>query len=236
MTVVDPGPTPANFRDVGGLPTAEGDVLPRGVLYRAEAPQTGDHAPTTATVWPPRTILDLRAEQEFSGAHPLNDVAAMHRLPMDVMLAPDALSREQVDELDLVARYRLLLGSADHQIARLVEIVAEAETPILVHCVAGKDRTGIVIALLLRLVGVDRTAVLDDYTRTNDNLPGLLARMRRAGVRLPEDPSLLAVSPEALGGILEHVEGDSGSPSGWLQAKGADPAKLELLHKRLTSS
>lgn len=210
--------------------------MPHGVLYRSEAPRGGDLPPDGVAAWPPKTVLDLRAEQEITEPHPLAAAGAdVHHLPMDVLLSPEALSREEIDELDLAGRYRLLLGSANHQIAELVEIVGAAETPILVHCVAGKDRTGIVIALLLRCAGVDRAAVMADYTRTNDNLPELLARLRHDGLRLPDNPALLAVAPEALDGVLEEVEGDSGGPEGWLRAKGADIERLELLRKRLTS-
>ncbi len=79
---------------------------------------------------------------------------------------------------DLADLYRLMLeGNGARGIVRVIEAVAAADGSVLVHCTAGKDRTGVSVALLLTLVGIDRAAVVTDYVATAANMPGVLARM-----------------------------------------------------------
>lgn len=234
-----PAPTmqgvyPLNVRDVGGLPTAAGGAVRRGILYRGETPPSGAAPPGGIEHWPPRTVIDLRVN--IDGPHPLAEVGAtVHTMPMAPWLDPEEMARSESHKDDLPARYLRMVRNAEPEVSRLFEIVATAEPPILVHCIIGKDRTGIIIALLLRTLGVDRAAVLEDYERTNDSLPQLLAGFRASGQRLPSDQSLLEVSPQALHGALDSIEGDSGSPVEWLLRHSVDPGNIDRLRKRLTT-
>ncbi len=106
-------------------------------------------------VWPPATVIDLRSPAEFLGPHPLAEVAAVHQVPLGASLAP-ALAAAQTDDPDLTFAYRHLARDAAAEIAGIIGLVATAPGPILVHCTAGKDRTGIVVAALLRAIGVRR--------------------------------------------------------------------------------
>ncbi|MCF7549701.1 tyrosine-protein phosphatase [Pseudonocardia sp. WMMC193] len=224
---------PANLRDVGGLTTADGRTLRRGVLLRSDAPQPGDVSPVT-----PGSVIDLRSPRETEGrAHPLTGRAEIHVVALGASLAPDVIAATPAAERDLGWAYRLLVADAAAEIARIVEIVATAPAPMLVHCAAGKDRTGIVIATVLRLVGVPRAQVLADYAATNANLEPLFARLRASGAHLPgvddDAEALLGVDPAALEAVLDDLESHPGGLRGYLVANGADPAHLDAITARL---
>jgi Protein tyrosine/serine phosphatase len=221
-----------NLRDVRGLRTDDGRIVQRGVLYRSEVPRSARATGSGVAVWPPATVIDLRSPAEHDGPHPLSHVAYVHSVPMGASLAP-ALAAEQTHDPDLTWAYRHLVRDAAGEIARIVSLVASAPGPLLVHCTAGKDRTGIVIAVLLRAVGVRRDDVVADYRRTEANLPRLIAALRAAGIRAPRNPALLEVQAPALEAVLAEIEGAPGGVAGWLTEHGVDPSDVARLSDRL---
>lgn len=226
-----PVTTPANLRDVRGLRTDDGRIVRRAVLYRSEVPQaTGD----AVAVWPPATVIDLRCPEESTGPHPLAALAQVHSMPLGADLAP-ALAARQTGADDLSVAYRHLVRDAAAEIARIVALVASGPGPVLVHCTAGKDRTGIVVAVLLRAVGVRRADVVGDYLRTEANLPRLWAALHAAGVPEPRNRALLGVQRAALEAVLDEIEDAPGGVTGWLRAHGVPEADLRLLTERLLS-
>jgi protein-tyrosine phosphatase len=239
---VSPAPAPdapANLRDVRGLRTDDGRLVRRGVLYRGEVPLSAGSGGTDVPIWPPATVIDLRCPAEIAprlGPHPLATAGArVHSVPLGAGLAP-ALATEQTGEDDLRRAYRHLLRDAAAEIARVVEIVAGSDGPVLVHCTAGKDRTGIVVAVLLRAVGVRRRDVLADYLRTADNLDRLWAALRAAGIGEPVNRALMGVQATALEAVLDDLDAAPGGVAGWLAAHGVGEAGLRLLSERLLSA
>jgi protein-tyrosine phosphatase len=238
--------SPVNLRDVRGLRTDDGRIVRRGVLYRSEVPRSADAGGTDVAVWPPACVIDLRVPDEYlpcrcrlrgmehvCGAHPLDaDGTTVHRVPLGKDLAP-ALARGAGD---LASAYRILARDAAARIARIVGLVAAADGPVLVHCTAGKDRTGIVVAVLLRAAGVRRADILADYLRTETNLPRLWDALRAAGVREPRNRALIGVHAGALEVVLDEIDAAGGGAAGWLVAHGADPADVERLSERLLSA
>lgn len=233
---------PANLRDVGGLSTVEGLRVRPGLLYRGDAPQPGD--PRTAgavgldagLTWPPATVIDLRSALEAGPVHPLADVAQVHHLPLGASLAPDEVAATPAPERDITWAYRLLVEEAGPLLARIVGLVARAPGPVLVHCAAGKDRTGIVVGTVLSVLGVPREQIVADYLRTNDNLDALWARLRAAGTPEPHHDSLLGVEAAALEVALDELADRPGGVHGRLLDAGTDPADLRLLTERLLST
>ncbi|MCE0766300.1 tyrosine-protein phosphatase [Pseudonocardia kujensis] len=222
--------TPANLRDVGGLPTIDGRRVRAGVYLRSDAPQPGDRTPLV-----PGTVIDLRSRVETRGlAHPLAGVSDVHEVPLGVSLAPDLVAATPTADRDLAWAYRLLVTEATAELARIIRIVARSRGPVLVHCAAGKDRTGIVTAVVLGVVGVPREHVLADYLRTNENLERLWARLEAGGVPLPGDvQGLFGVDRAALEAVLDAMEARPGGLRGHLLAHGTDPDDLDLLTRRL---
>lgn len=216
-----PPDTVANLRDVARTDPA----LRPDVLWRSAQPVAGDGDPHEVTSWPPATVLDLRSPQEVpAGPHPLLPGARVHRV---------VLLEHAGDPTALAARRRTLtevyLGMLEPGtgLLRAVGLVADGPAPVLVHCAAGKDRTGLVVALALRLVGVPREAVLADFALTTDAMPDVLRRLL-ATSPLPAGADLSTLPPEyftaptaALDAVLDVWDGHEAGTTGWALAHGA---------------
>lgn len=220
-----------NLRDVGGIRTEDGSEILRGRLLRSALPTAKDTAPE-GIVWPPALVIDLRSDGEYESIHPLaHSGARIVNLPLLSALRPDAAPWE-----DLSGLYLVLLDHASMYLVELVREVAAANGATLVHCAAGKDRTGVSIALLLRLVGVPREAIVADYLATTAAEQAISARLRRgAGWRhraaLP--PAFFAVAPDAIEGVLDVWDTHEGGVQGWFRSNGGDDATLERLRRTL---
>lgn len=234
-----------NSRDVGGMPLTDGGRVASGVLFRSDALATVTDA-GEATIAQSRigTVVDFRAESER--------LQAPDRLPAEVTVAAfpmlDGAVRETVQSgggipslADVYAHLLDTHGADFAAVAGLVARPADAERPaVLVHCTAGKDRTGVAIALLLDAVGASREAVVDDYLATGQNLSGTWADgMRRhleaSGIPLsPELEELLAHSPRpAIEAMFAHVDA-AGGAADYLQRHGLEASDLDALRTRLT--
>ena len=156
---------PPNLRDLGGLPLVDGGSTPSGRIWRS-----GMERDAPPQVWDGirglgiRTVVDLRNPEERTGA----------RAPDGIGVVPVPVERPDDPEYSTtwaarwaepgfyvwgMHRWPELWDAAFRSIAG-----ATAE-PMLIHCAAGRDRTGFVVALLLHAAGVTREAVLDDYRR-----------------------------------------------------------------------
>jgi protein-tyrosine phosphatase len=165
-----------NFRDIGGLPTIDGRRVCRGRVYRSHAPDWFD-AERLATVsrMPLRTVIDLRSgEERRAGTSPLAHPGLTRwQLPLSSTIgAPHALLHECMAEPGSARRqmegvYRAIPFDHVPGFTAFMAALAEGETPLLLHCSAGKDRTGVAMAILLTLLGVERDVIVKDYLRTN---------------------------------------------------------------------
>jgi hypothetical protein len=225
-----------NLRDLG----VDGPLRVPGVLLRSDAPLSGDVEPE-GTPWPPRTVIDLRGAAERNEPHPLATVAEVIDLPL-LGGGPRRGPRRWPDRLEELY-LGLLRAPGAERLVQAIGHIADAEPPVLVHCTAGKDRTGVTIALALTLVGVEAEAVVDDYLRTAAAMPDVLARMQST-VRVATEGTSLAVPPphiaqapqEAILGLLEAFEAHPGGVTGWYLAHGGDEATLDRLRARLIES
>jgi hypothetical protein len=124
---------------------------------------------------------------------------------------------------------------------RFVEVLRAAtdgEGPVLVHCAAGKDRTGVSVAMLLTLAGVDREAVVADYTRTEAHMRAIVERLRDRGPAFAVSEGLdhLMGSPaQAVEAVLDLWEAHPGGVRGWIEAQGAEPALVDRWIARIRS-
>jgi protein-tyrosine phosphatase len=157
-----------NFRDLGGLAGFDGRPLRRHRLYRSDdlSRVRGADQETFAALGV-RTVVDLRRPAEVAaiGRIPEFDGYTYHHVHLDYPAWP---AHEFVDTPDRVAyvteRYLDMAAAASTGIGRALRLIADDSTaPLVFHCIAGKDRTGVVAALTLSLLGVDDTAIADDY-------------------------------------------------------------------------
>jgi rhodanese-related sulfurtransferase len=231
-----------NFRDLGGVRLAGGGVIPAGLLYRSDAPYAGDAVPDAVAAWPPATVIDLRSSGESPAGYQWPAGVTVHHVPLIPEAAVVSKAGKAADGLprSLDALYRLLVDRVPGRLASLFAIAANAEAPVLVHCAAGKDRTGIAVAALLLAGGAEPADIVADYTATAQNMPALLDRLRVLGQRLPADidpaSELLASPAAAISAVTEHLAGWPGGPRAWARAHGASAADLRRWQQRLAGA
>lgn len=163
-----------NFRDVGGLRTRDGDVVRRGRLFRSDSL----HALTARDLTRlqdeigVRTVVDLRMDREVDETGPrsghFRDAVRVLRLPLFTAFPPEwAEPMSWATEEQRAERYLQFLQAGPDAVVQLVrELGDPATTPAVVHCHSGRDRTGIVVGVVLDLLGVERPAIADDYALT----------------------------------------------------------------------
>ncbi|MGH1502080.1 MAG: tyrosine-protein phosphatase [Acidimicrobiales bacterium] len=164
-----------NVRDAGGLPIADGGSLRRCRLFRS----ANLHAladPGALEALGIRTVVDLRRPDECE-REPTPDLG-----PIEVVLNPVNIKATEVEgSLGLLALYDRILGHHGAEIASGVDAVADRVAGgVLVHCTAGKDRTGLVIGLIQSLLGVDDEHVIDDFALTGRYVRELVEHQKLA--------------------------------------------------------
>lgn len=202
-----------------------------GRVLRSAVPEARDVGPD-GVVWPPSLVIDLRSPAEAEVVHPLTDAGArVVNLPLLSALRPGAAPVETLHAL-----YLLMLDEAAAYLVELVREVAREPGATLIHCAAGKDRTGVSIALLLRLVGVERQHVVADYLRTADAEREITARLRRAAGhqhRSALPASFFDVSHEAISGVLDVWDRHPGGVYGWFVEAGGSAHHVDQLRRTL---
>jgi protein-tyrosine phosphatase len=219
----------ANLRDLGGHVGAHGKTLRRGRVYRSAnlASDCPDIIAQLAALGV-TTIVDLRANKERE-AHPTPwaEMGCKDYWFHDhtsnaanlVVSMRDCLSRPAVVRERMLALYRELPFTQRAGYRTLFSRLAEHRTPLLFHCSAGKDRTGVGAALLLAALYVPRESILQDYLATNNF--DLKSKFKGHEIQtLAPAESLRAMSgahPEYLEAALAAVAAQSGSIAGYLQ-------------------
>jgi len=234
-----------NFRDLGGRATRGGRRVRTGRLFRSDALHhmtPGDVARVRDALGV-RTVVDLRSAVERDAEAP----AALCAPPVTVHHVP-LFDRERPGQaggmggsgaagLSLGQLYALMLQFAREQIVRTVGILSASAAPAVFHCAAGKDRTGVVSAVLLGALDVPDEVIVEDYADTRRSLDRIVARLRESDsydyvfTELP--PETLHAEPVTMQELLAHVRSRYGSMQGYLQEAGVDAAAIERLAERL---
>lgn len=229
-----------NFRDLGGFAAGPGSTTRWHKLYRSDAlHQLDDTARDTLRERGLALVIDLREQYELDEA-PSALAGVGHRvqhLPVfDGALDPDS------PHLDLAVAYREMIERHGARLTRAVRaIAASGEAPTVVHCTAGKDRTGLVIGLTLAAVGVDQRDVVADYAMTENLLAGewtdaMTEQMRARGLTQGVDDDPINASPAALmRASLESITQSHGGVREYLLAHGMTAAELDDLRTALVA-
>ncbi|GAA4956873.1 tyrosine-protein phosphatase [Yinghuangia aomiensis] len=235
-----------NFRDSAVLADPAGRWIRRGVLFRSAQPFPAADAAVVARLREHgiATIADLRGARESEPA----DWAAAELAGVDVVAARiepdgnalDGALRAIATDADLGAFYLLMAESTTRGLAVAVEAAARPGG-VLVHCAAGKDRTGLLTALLLDLLGVPADGIVADYARTNDAIQairaGLADRNRAALNEIGADgftvPAPLLEAPaDAMSAFLERLHARYGGAAAFLAAAGVAAETLDAFRAK----
>ena len=251
----------SNLRDIGGYPTKSGGRLRRGLVYRSEA-LVFSGALTKASVYREdnahaykqigvRTIFDLRGQQEVDAspsAWPHATGAELIAFPMEAGGEGDAtvvmnLLRQGKLHSFSVADLSRFYGAMVRKLApmfggALNALAQPGRLPALVHCAAGKDRTGMLVALLMEALDVPRQHVFSDYAFTDVLRPNRVQQYREllenAGVEPDAVRSLFESPAEAMQATLESLEAEFGGVPAFLtNAAGVLPETLLHLREQL---
>ncbi|MFE9324699.1 tyrosine-protein phosphatase [Nocardia sp. NPDC052278] len=238
-----------NVRDLGGLPVIGGGTTRFGVVYRSSTPQhltEDDLAILTGPVGL-RTLIDLRNPDEVlrEGYGRLTGSAAVRMVNLPVRKATNVVATpaELVPdgrEYDLVALYRELLTGSGESIVAAARLIADAERhSVVFHCAAGKDRTGILAAMLLDAVGVPAEAIAADYALTGERLERIRERLDALpsyhGLP-PVRTGILAVDPDVIIRFLDELHSAQGGAAKWLRSNGLSDAELAQLRAVLVAA
>jgi len=233
-----------NVRDLGGLTTADGRRVRRGRVVRSDNLRglTDDGAVTLVRNVAPRLVVDLRTAEEC--AREGRGLASVeHVRYANLPVQPKAaLNPEQVAAglaTNLFDDYVLQIRDNGPQLLAALDLLAaEGSLPAVVHCTAGKDRTGVLVALLLDLLGVEREQIVADYAATTDNMPGILARIRSSpffrGNGLAAAPAwIFGSEPTTKRGFLSWLDREFGGTERWATAEGLPRAAVARLRAEL---
>lgn len=237
-----------NMRDLGGLPTRDGGQIRERRLIRSDNLQdlSDSDVAHVVDVLGVTDVVDLRTHDELeeTGPGPLRRTALAHHHHTffrtvgsdlrDLMV----LREEEQPVKDAAywsAHYRGYLEHRPDSVAGALGRVADAKGAALVHCAAGKDRTGTVVALALSVAGVPDEEIVADYVLTAERLPRIIERLQGTGFysRLRDRPmSEQEPVPEAITGLLTSVAERGGAPA-WLRDQGWSEGQVDRLAARL---
>jgi protein-tyrosine phosphatase len=228
-----------NFRDLGGYATEDGQHTRWRTLFRADG--LGDLTEadfSTMRALGIRTVIDLRSAEELErgrydvDAHPVT----FHHFPIIEQL-PDADAFDKNPGL-LGTQYLDMVRDAGRSFVSVLEILARPESlPAVFHCTAGKDRTGVLSAILLSLLGVDEPTVVTDYALSGEAMTRLRAKLI---VKYPEGretieniSEVFSAEPAQMEALLDHLRATYGSVDAYVAGLGAGPELVASLRAAL---
>ncbi|HEV7183017.1 MAG TPA: tyrosine-protein phosphatase [Leifsonia sp.] len=228
-----------NFRDVGGY-AAHGGIVRSGKLFRSDGLHSlGEEGKEKLRELGVKFIVDLRDDFEIEAAP--DDLAG---LDVEVLHLPvfegSGASQATIGATIADLYAKIVLQHTDVVVKALSEIADTGDAGVVVHCTAGKDRTGIVVALALLAIGVDRETVVADYAQTEENLRGpwlekMLQIVQEHGVDVTPDIRVImgGSPPEALESVLDLIDRERGGVHRYLCAAGLGEFELAKLRSVL---
>lgn len=246
---------PSNFRDLGGLPVAGGGSIRTGLVYRADRLCTLTDADLrrleAANI---RHVFDLRSEAEASEFPDRIPAGASYvRLPMTsdetfrTRTIYDRIVEGEIKsygEPEMVAGYVRIMKNFGPSFVRIARQVGVGD-PVVIHCTAGKDRTGVASMLLLDLAGVAAEHVAADYSLSSERRPSLQRDHTEAQSLSPMledlglDPAgfapLWEARPAVILATLQELHDQWGGAADYLSAAGASNADIDTVRDRLRS-
>ena len=237
-----------NVRDLGGLPTADGGETRRGAVVRADSVRLlSDDGWRALVDHGVRLVVDLRGDHEREEDPPAELPVEVVHVPF--MEASDAEWEESAEELEAVTTaapdvatstrdaYLIFLERFKGNVAAALRAVAHApEGGVVIHCVGGKDRTGLLTALLLHLAGVDEETIARDYALSEERLRERHEAWFEAAESEEELQRLQRIAqtpPRSMLGVFAELKRRYGGVEAYLHETGVSDEELALARARL---
>jgi protein-tyrosine phosphatase len=219
-----------NVRDIGGYATRDGRRVRWQRVYRAGGPHAlTENDAKTLRALNIVTVFDLRTIDESGERGSYRDAIsprALHHLPM-VDALPDEASLAKWENPEYVAdHYFEMLTGASNAMVEALSVLSDASAyPALIHCSAGKDRTGVLVATLLALLGVEDETIIADYALSGAAMTQMLEHFKETSPEARERlerhaPAILAAEPAAMAGFLARVRAAHGDFAGYVESLG----------------
>ncbi len=239
-----------NFRDAGGLRTTGGGTMRKGLIYRSANPdRVNEEDLRKMKGLGIKTIIDLRDPSEFSNRKAEIPGINIINIPLNFenktrqRLKPLLKRNFDPEGINRVTNgiYIEILDALRPALGKTAELILQPDnTPLLIHCQAGKDRTGILSALLQMIAGVEREEIIRDYLTSNDSIiPHFKKRLRiRKYLTLgffPSDAVLHAIKQkrEDIVSVLDRIDNHYGSIEEYLSGSGFNILHINKLRDLL---
>lgn len=228
-----------NARDLGGLPTASGRQTRRGALVRSDSLAALTPAGREALLaYGVRTVVDLRLPFEVKAEPNPFAGRGRHGVAYHNVSFIDPASRPPGIATTLAEDYTGMLDRFGRRVATVVRTIAEAaDGGVVIHCAAGKDRTGLIVALLLATLGVAPERIAEDYALTAEALRTRDERYLAEGPgdRAEREHAIRHVRarPEVMAEVLAGLDRLHGGAEPYLLAAGVRSAHLDRIRDRM---
>lgn len=255
------------MRDLGGTRTESGEIVQARRLLRSDNLQDlpPESVRTLLETYAVSDVVDLRTHVEVAreGDGPLRAVASIHHhhltlyredadesgIPAAERALPwetderragqngEAVEHRPTHDEYWSEHYLSYLATRPDSVVSALHAVARSEGAVVVHCAAGKDRTGTVVGLALKVVGVPDEIVMADYAASAERVPAIMARLRAkpAYAANLEGKTVAQQSPSAdtMRLLLGALEARHGGVHGWLATQGWTRADTERMRRKL---
>lgn len=235
-----------NFRDLGGYVGAGGRPVRWRTLFRSDGLYRLTDADLAQLVGLGlRTVIDLRTPKELEerGRIPWpDDDLAFHHLPlMDVLPPQDTYGQNWVDPAGVAEQYAGILAAGSKAVASAIDVLCDpASYPLVYHCMVGKDRTGILSAVVLAALGVGHADIAADYALSEDAMLRMMAWVAANQPELAKSleastAAIVAAAPETMERFLGDLDERYGGAEGYLRSLGRPDAAVRLRELLLES-
>lgn len=220
--------TTYNTRDLGGIPTKNGNFTKWAQLIRSDdVSKVNSHDVHWLKQYGIKSIIDLRStkEREMTGYNFSPKDFSLFHMPLMSSDGIDDATQYDTNNISLGDLYIKFIEESGEKFRRLIEIIADGETGgVLFHCAAGKDRTGVLAALLLSLLGAEKGDILANYETTYTYLSQNPLFNRQSGYG-----ELQQSRREWMEQVLDHLENDYQGAENYLKYFGTKDETIELL-------
>ncbi|MEZ5376630.1 MAG: tyrosine-protein phosphatase [Acidimicrobiales bacterium] len=228
-----------NFRDLGGVATFEGQRVQPGLVFRSDSL---DRLSTLATDQLAdlgiARVIDLRSDEEIA-AHGRIETEGVEWIQHSIGAPPSSMDSWYESGIDpMITNYGLMTTDYASEVVNVLERIADAPAPVVVHCTSGKDRTGVIAAVVQLTLGVPSEVIVAEYEASSRNVrehfETMASKYPNMAARVPPEQRLrMAGTDPAWLEIALTPLVDAGGPDRWLAEQSGSDELANGLRRRL---